>query len=73
MAMDNFGMRVPGTRAANTNSRGRSRGTLDAGMVALSISTMNFYWTLPLLLDHARARREQRARDAAQDRANQQA
>lgn len=51
---------VPAARAAAPRA-GRQRGPLDAGMVALAISTMNFYWSLPMLLDQARARRAQRA------------
>ena len=49
---------VPGA----TTGRGRKLGGVDNGTVALAISSMAFYWMMPILMSRRRPRRRAKAR-----------
>jgi hypothetical protein len=47
-------------RQAAAPARGRRTGNMDAGTVALAMSAMSLYWTMPLMLSRAPRRRRRR-------------
>lgn len=58
--------RVPARQQpATTTGRGHARGGVDNGTVALAMSGMSFYWSMPMMMAMAKKNRKRRKPSAA--------